>query len=211
MPYLTHKALHCPCRADNHRKVKEINMPNIKQSKILIMATNGFEQSELEVPLSKLKQAGASVDVATLDGQAIKGWDKKDWGSEVAADLKISDAKAEDYDAIVLPGGQINPDVLRVESDAIELIKDFAKHGKTIAAICHAPWLLIEAGIIKGRNATSYKSIKTDMINAGAKWKDETVVTDMGLITSRNPGDLDAFVSKIIEEVEEGEHSRRAA
>jgi protease I len=114
-----------------------------------------------------------------------------------------------DYDALVLPGGQINPDKLRVESKAIEIIRSFYSSGKTVAAICHAPWLLIEAGVIKGKKCTSYHSIKTDVINAGGQWRDETVVTDQGLITSRNPGDLDAFVNKIIEEIREGSHAGR--
>lgn len=186
-------------------------MPKINQAKILIIATNGFEQSELEVPLNQLKEAGASVHVASLDGDPIRGWDSKNWGGEVKADKKITDVNVDDYDAVVLPGGQINPDLLRVEADVISRIREFFIKGKVVAAICHAPWLLIEAGIVKGRNATSYKSIRTDMINAGANWKDEKVVTDKGLVTSRQPGDLNAFVSKIIEEVEEGGHARRAA
>ena len=186
-------------------------MPAIRDAKILILATHGFEQSELEKPRDALKAAGATVHVASLDGKPIKGWDQKDWGREVAVDKALSAVSAADYDAIVLPGGQINPDLLRVEPKVIQLIKDFHAAGKVIAAVCHAPWLLVEAGLAKGRRMTSYGSIKTDVINAGAEWVDETVVADQGIVTSRNPGDLDAFSKKIIEEVQEGRHQRAAA
>ena len=186
-------------------------MTNINSAKILILSTNGFEQSELEVPLKDLKAKGATVHVATPDGNDIKGWDEKDWGGTVKADLKLADVNVADYDALVLPGGQMNPDILRANAEAVALVKSFADHGKTIAAICHAPWLLIEADIIKGRKATSYGSIKTDLVNAGAHWEDSEVVTDNGIITSRSPADLNAFVAKIVEEVEEGDHARRAA
>jgi protease I len=179
--------------------------------RILILATNGFEQSELEVPRDKLKAAGAHVEVVSPEKGEIKGWDKKDWGRPVKVDKTLADADVNDFDAIVLPGGQINPDLLRVNADAIELIRGFYDAGKTVAAVCHAPWLLIEAGIAKGRKMTSYKSIKTDVMNAGAKWEDSAVVTDNGVITSRNPGDLDTFTAKIIEEVKAGKHQRRAA
>jgi len=179
--------------------------------RILILATHGFEQSELEVPRDRLKAAGAQVDVVSPEKGEIKGWDMKDWGRPVKVDKPLTDARESDYDAIVLPGGQINPDLLRINPDALKLIKAFYDAGKTVAAVCHAPWLLVETGLAKGRKMTSYKSIKTDVINAGAKWEDSSVVTDNGVITSRNPGDLEDFSKKIIEEVREGKHQRRAA
>jgi protease I len=179
--------------------------------RILILATHGFEQSELEVPRARLEAAGATVHVAAPEQGEIRGWDKKDWGRPVKVDNVLGVVKADDYDAIVLPGGQINPDLLRVEKKALDLIKSFYNAGKTVAAVCHAPWLLIETGIAQGRRMTSYKSIKTDVINAGGRWEDSEVVADQGVVTSRNPGDLEAFSKKIIEEVREGRHDRKQA
>ena len=184
---------------------------DLNGKKIAILATHGFEQSELEVPRDRLQKAGATVDVVSLASGEIKGWDKKDWGRPVKVDKTLDQAAAADYDAVVLPGGQINPDLLRVEPKALKFIKDIFDAKKTVAAVCHGPWLLIETGIAKGRNMTSYKSIKTDMKNAGAKWEDSAVVVDQGVITSRNPGDLEAFSAKIIEEVKEGRHTQRTA
>jgi protease I len=183
----------------------------IEGKKVAILATHGFEQSELEVPRDRLKQNGATVHIVSPEGGEIRGWDMKDWGRPVPVDVTLDQAKADDYDAIVLPGGQINPDLLRMNDKALTLIRAFYDQKKVVAAICHAPWLLIETGIIKGRKATSYKSIKTDVINAGAKWEDSEVVTDQGIVTSRNPGDLEAFSNKIAEEIAEGRHERRAA
>ncbi|WP_298108653.1 type 1 glutamine amidotransferase domain-containing protein [Bradyrhizobium sp.] len=184
---------------------------HLNGKRIAILATNGFEQSELEVPRDKLKEAGATVDVISLERGEIKGWDKKDWGRPVKVDKTLQDVSPDEYDAVVLPGGQINPDLLRVEQKALAFVKDMYDQKKVVAAVCHGPWLLIETGIAKGRRMTSYKSIKTDVINAGGKWEDKEVVVDQGVITSRNPGDLNAFSAKIIEEMKEGRHTARSA
>jgi protease I len=186
-------------------------MPKITDAKVLIISTHGFEQSELEFPRDQLRAKGAEVHVATLDGKAAKGWEGDDWGREAEADLKIADADPTQYDALVIPGGQINPDLLRVEAPVIALVRAFAKEGKVIAAVCHAPWVLIEADIVAGREMTSFPSIRTDLKNAGARVMDEPVVADSGIVTSRKPDDLKDFVSKIVEEIEEGRHNQKAA
>jgi protease I len=187
-------------------------MPKITKAKILILATDGFEQSELEEPLARLREAGALVHVTAPAKRKSKGsicgWKDKDWGSEVPVDSELSDVSENFYDALVLPGGQMNPDTLRGTPEAMALIKAFVESGKPVAAICHAPWLLIEANAVRGRKMTSYSTIKTDLVNAGAQFVDAPVVTDQGIVTSRNPGDLNDFVAKIIEEVEEGKHNR---
>lgn len=186
-------------------------MHDLSGKRIAILSTNGFEQSELMEPKRQLAEAGATVSVVSPESGEIRGWNKTDWGESVAVDTPLSEAKVDDYDALVLPGGQINPDLLRVNEDAVSFIRAFFDSGKTLAAICHAPWLLIEAGVIDGRNVTSYHSITTDVKNAGGRWTDEAVVVDEGLITSRHPGDLEPFINKISEEIVEGRHSRRPA
>ena len=186
-------------------------MPSIKQAKIAILATHGFEQVELTGPLEKLREAGAEVHVVSLESGTIRGWDHDHWDKEIPVDKTLSEVRVSDYDALVLPGGQINPDMLRTEPKAVSFVREFFNSKKPLAAICHAPWLLIEAGIAKDRDLTSFKSIKTDVINAGGNWHDKEVVVDEALITSRNPGDIPAFVAKIIEEVEEGRHEDRKA
>ncbi len=186
-------------------------MPRIENRKIAILATHGFEQSELEHPRDALRDAGAEVHVIAPEAGEITGWQGKGWGNPVTVDHKLGDIDAEDYDALVLPGGQINPDLLRVNAGAVDFVRAFWTAGKPIGAICHAPWLLVEANVLQGRKVTSFKSIKTDVINAGGKWEDSEVVTDQGLVTSRNPDDLPAFCDKVIEEIAEGRHTARAA
>lgn len=186
-------------------------MQDLSGTRIAILATHGFEQSELDVPRQRLAEWGAKVDVIAPEADTIRGWDKKDWGMEVPVDLALGEADVAAYDAVVLPGGQINPDLLRVNDDALAFIRAAYDAGRTVAAICHGPWLLVETGIARGREMTSYPSIRTDVENAGATWTDAPVVSANGVITSRNPGDLEVFCEKIAEEVREGPHRRRAA
>lgn len=186
-------------------------MTDIGSARILMLATDGYERSELRVPLEELRRHGANVKIASLKPGEIKSWDEKDWGDTVPVDLTVDQVNHNDYDALVIPGGQINPDILRTEEKAVDIVRNFIKTGKVVAAICHGPWLLVEADALRGRKATSYHSIKTDVKNAGASWEDKEVVTDKGIITSRSPKDLQAFVAKIVEEVQEGRHKRQAA
>lgn len=187
----------------------------IQDAKVLVLATDGVEQSELTTPRDRLREAGAHVDVVAPKERrqkgTIRGWDMKDWGEEIPVDKDLESIDPEDYDALVLPGGVINPDHLRTNPRAVELVRNWYDSGKPLAAICHGPWLLAEAGILDGKRVTSYNSIRTDIINAGANWQDAAVVVDNGLITSRNPGDLEPFSKKIIEEIQEGRHQRSAA
>ncbi len=185
-------------------------MADISDKRIAILATDGFEQSELMVPKQRLEEAGAMVDVISLKTGEIRGWKNGDWGEPIEVDRTIDAVNIDEYDALVIPGGQINPDLLRADKDAVALVCDFFASKKPLAAICHAPWVLIEAGIAKGRRMTSYHSMATDVKNAGAIWMDREVVVDEGLITSRNPNDLEAFSAKIIEEVSEDPHEERA-
>ncbi len=179
--------------------------------KVAILATHGFEQSELFAPKKALEEAGADVKIVSLEAGEIKGWNENDWGKTIAVDLTINEANAENFDALQLPGGVMNPDKLRTNEKAINFIKAFFEAGKPVGAICHAPWTLIEAGVVKDRKVTSWASLKTDLENAGAKWTDSEVVTDNGLVTSRKPEDLPAFNEKIIEEFAEGFHKRQKA
>jgi len=171
----------------------------LKGKRIAILATDGFEQAELTEPRKILQQAGAQIEILSIKEGEIRGWDKADWGDSVKVDRLVSNATPADYEALVLPGGQINPDKLRMDDRAVAFIREFANSGKTVAAICHGPWTLIEAGVVRGKTVTSWPSIHTDLINAGARWIDEQVVTDGNLITSRKPADIPAFCQAITE------------
>lgn len=177
--------------------------------KVAILATDGFEQSELFEPKKALEEAGATVQVVSLEAGEIKGWNHKNWGETIEVDLTVDEADANDFDALQLPGGVMNPDKLRMNEKAVAFVKAFFDAGKPIAAICHAPWTLVEADVVKGKILTSWASLKTDLENAGAKWVDEECVTDNGLVTSRKPDDIPAFNQKMIEEFAEGVHKRK--
>lgn len=177
------------------------NKPKLRDVRVAILATNGFEQSELTVPKQALEESGATVEVVSPESGEIRGWDHTDWGDTTPVNTGLDAADPGDYAALVLPGGQINPDLLRVDEDAVAFVRAFADADKPIAAICHAGWLLAEAGLAKGRRLTSYHSIRTDMENAGADWVDEEVVVDGDLITSRKPDDLGAFCRTLIDTV----------
>jgi protease I len=167
--------------------------------KVLILATDGFEQSELTGPKQALEDAGIETTVASPHDGEIKGWDKTDWGDSVKVDATLDQVSVDAFDALVLPGGQINPDKLRLEDKAVSLVQQFAESGKPVAAICHGPWLLVEADVVDGRTVTSWPSIRTDLRNAGAEVVDEQVVVDGNFITSRKPDDIPAFSKALIE------------
>lgn len=173
-------------------------------TRVLIIATDGFEQSELMEPKRLLEEAGIETAVASLESGEIRGWKDKDWGDSVAVDMTLDAVKVADYDALLLPGGQMNPDILRMDETAIGLVKAFGEAEKPVAAICHAPWLLAEAGLVDGKTVTAWPSIRTDLANAGANVVDQEVATDGYLITSRNPDDIPAFSKALIKAVEGG-------
>lgn len=178
----------------------------LNEKKAAILATDGFEQSEFEIPIETLKKEGISVDVISLKEGTIKGWKEKNWGDEFQVDKCIDMAVSADYDVLVLPGGVMNSDSLRVNESAVKFVTDFFDQGKPIAAICHAAWILVETGKLKGRRLTSYISLKTDLMNAGAEWKDEEVVVDNRLITSRTPKDLPVFCENMVVALNQGSH-----
>jgi protease I len=173
---------------------------------VAILATDGFEQSELFSPKEALENEGARVEIVSIGKGEIKGWDHTNWGKTIEVTRSLEEANSDDYDCLMIPGGVINPDSLRKEESAVDFARSFLEQGKPVAAICHAPQLLIETGLLTGRQLTSYVSIKTDLINAGANWVDKEVIVDNGLVTSRNPGDIPVFCKKMIEEFEEGRH-----
>ena len=181
---------------------------NLQGKKIAILATDGFEQAELLKPREALETAGAKTYVVAPDktqkSGEIKGWDKKDWGATVHVDMSISQVRAADFDALVLPGGVMNPDKLRTDKPSVAFVKEFFTSRKPIGAICHGPWTLIEANVVDGRTLTSWPSLQTDLRNAGATWIDQEVVADHQLVTSRNPGDIPAFCNKLIEVIGRG-------
>jgi protease I len=184
--------------------------------RVAILATDGFEESELREPLKALQSAGAEVAIVapsnTLRPGEIRGWNNDNWSpTPLKIDVQLEAANPDNYDALVLPGGVRNPDKLRVIPKAVEFVRHFFERHKPVAAICHAPWLLVEADVVRNRTVTSYKSIRTDLINAGANWVDKEVVVDNGLVTSRQPSDLPAFCAKMVEEIAEGRHAKQHA
>jgi protease I len=181
-------------------------MAQLDGKKVAVLVSDGFEQVELTSPIEALYEAGAQVDIIALKPGKVRGWKKTDWGDEFDVAKPVADAKPEDYDALTLPGGVINPDNLRNDPDAVAFVKAFMESGKPIASICHGPQVLVETSALQGRTLTSYPSVKTDLKNAGAEWVDEEVVVDQGLVTSRSPADLPAFNRKMVEEFCEGRH-----
>ena len=179
---------------------------NLNGKKIAILVDDGFEEIELTSPKQALEEVGAQTFIISPQDGTVKGWARTDWGQKYPVDIPLQQAKADEYDALLLPGGVMNPDKLRMNPTAVQLVKDFFAAGKPVAAICHGPWTLIEAGVVKGRTLTSYPSMQNDLKNAGANWVDQEVVVDHGLVTSRRPRDLEAFNRKMVEEFAEGDH-----
>jgi protease I len=188
-------------------------MPNdLKGKRVAILATDGVEQVELTEPRKALDDAGAETVLVSPKRGKIKAWQHDKWGDELEVDATLDSARPETFDALLIPGGVMNPDALRMDTRAVEFVRAFFNESKPVAAICHGPWLLVEAGVLQGRSVTSWPSLKTDITNAGADWVDRPVVTDEGLVTSRKPDDIPAFNAKMLEEIAEGPHvGRRSA
>ncbi len=183
---------------------------DLQGERVAILVDNGFEQVEMAEPRNALDQAGARTEVVSPSRGKVKGWNHTQWGDEFPVDVPLDQANANNYDALLLPGGVMNPDKLRMNAKAVQFVRSFVEQGKPVAAICHGPWTLIEAGAVRGRKMTSYPSLQTDLKNAGAQWVDQEVVVDRGLVTSRNPNDIPAFNRKMIEEFAEGVHAGAA-
>ncbi len=183
-------------------------MRQLSNRKIAALISNGFEEVELTEPMQALKDAGATVEIVSPVEGSVKAWDKTDWGKSYPVDRPLDQASADRYDGLLLPGGVMNPDQLRMNPQAVQFARAFFEAGKPVAAICHGPWMLVEADVVRGRTLTSYPSLKTDILNAGGQWVDQEVVVDHGLVTSRNPHDIPAFNRKMIEEFAEGRHER---
>jgi protease I len=183
----------------------------LKGKRVAFLFTEGAEQPEVVEPLQAVKKAGADVDIVSLEKGDVQMWKHFDKGDTIKADKAVKDAKADDYDGLVLPGGVANPDQLRANKDAVKFVRDFFEQDKPVGVICHGPWMLVETGAAKGRKVTSWPSLQTDLRNAGAEWVDEEVVVDNGLVTSRKPDDLPAFNAKIVEEFAEGKHRQNVA
>ncbi|HEY8508756.1 MAG TPA: type 1 glutamine amidotransferase domain-containing protein [Steroidobacteraceae bacterium] len=185
-------------------------MADLKGKRVAVLVDNGFEQVEMTEPLKALRDAGAQALIVSPQKDKVKGWQHTKWGDEFDVDVQLDNANPADFDALVLPGGQMNPDNLRINPRAVQFVREFVQAGKPVAAICHGPWLLVEADVVRGRRVTSWPSIRTDLKNAGAEWVDEPVVVDNGLVTSRKPDDLPHFNRKMLEEIAEGRHQRAA-
>lgn len=184
---------------------------SLLHKRVAILAADGFEQSELEGPMKALEEAGATVSIVSPKEGQIQGMHHADKGDLFDVDIPLAHAKSEEFDALVLPGGLMNPDELRANKEAVAFVRAFGEAGKPIGAICHGPWVLIEAGLVDNRRLTSWPAIRTDIENAGGIWVDEAVVVDSGLVTSRKPDDIPVFSAKIIEEIREGIHPRMVA
>jgi protease I len=186
-------------------------MGKLDGKKVAALFTDGVEQVELDKPVEGLRDEGADVEYVTLEPGEVQAFNHLDHGDKIKVDKAVADADVADYDALMIPGGVANPDFMRMDEDAVNFVRSFAEQGKPIGAICHAPWMLVEADLVKGRTVTSWPSLRTDIRNAGGNWVDEEVHVDEGLVTSRKPDDIPAFTDKIVEEFAEGEHAGMAA
>ncbi len=192
-------------------EARETKGGNLKGKKVAILVTDGFEEAELVEPRNALEGAGANTYIVSPHSGQVKAWNSTNWGDKFTVDLPLAEAKPDEFDALLLPGGVMNPDKLRMDPKAVAFVKAFFDAGKPVAAICHGPWMLVEANVVRGRKLTSWPSLKTDIRNAGGTWEDAPVVTDHGLVTSRKPADIPAFNAKMIEEFAEGKHKTTSA